>query len=155
MPAEHPTPGIITESQNEMDAQQSGRARRHRWRLAELAGEQWFMAEEICPAGSDARRFLSMRLRDLAPLLKEQPARWRCFAYLASSELRVPIFDEIVSVTDLSGLGGLVFRFRGGLIGMESYGVPRRNFVGPADERPSPVIHGERVFEWNGVHLKG
>lgn len=140
--------GIITESKDELQAVKSGRHARQSWRVAALTGDRWFMAEEVGQPGQAARRFVSTQLRDLEPILKEKPSRWRCFAYLASSELRAPLFEEVVAVTDLSNMGGLVYRLKAGLIGVESYGAPRRNFVGPADESPSPLIHGERVFEW-------
>lgn len=142
---------ITTEAQYEVGRTPGAAARTRHWLLAEMSGNRWFAAEERDETTRSIRRLLSPELRHLAPFIRRNSnGRWRCFVYMADvGHGEGTVFEEIVSVTDLSNLGMLVFRLRSGLLGTEKYSTSVGNYVGGEDEQPPPLIKGEQVFEWH------
>jgi hypothetical protein len=109
------------------------------------------MAEDRQKRGGKTRRFISSELRQLTPLIRNNSAgTWRCFAYVSDDEHRPQgfTFDEILSVTDLTTLGMLVFQLKSGLLGREAYGSNAPKIIGSPYAKPEPLISGEQVFRW-------
>jgi hypothetical protein len=143
---------ITTEIKNELQAPPGHKERgRRQWSIAEMSGARWFVAEDRAKRGGDVRRFISPRLRELAPLIRNNSTgSWRCFAYLADVN-HAPegmVFEEILEVTDLRDSGMLLFQLKSGLFGTEAYGANSPSFVGNVHVTPEPVVTGTQIFRW-------
>lgn len=116
-----------------------------------MSGARWFVAEDRAKRDGEVRRFISPRLRELAPLIRNNSTgSWRCFAYLADAN-HAPegmLFEEILEVTEMTNLGFLVFQLKSGLFGTEAYVENAPMFVGSPHAKPAPLITGKQIFRW-------